>query len=395
MISTMGHASTRTGRWISVLVLMTLVAAPGIEGGIAAKRRKKGPETADWVPFRGNLQVSRTWRHAGGHGFPSVDFDLPTGGSIRVRAAGPGTVLAVVDDCPDIPRSGAGSDCNGGEGNFLEIVHPDGRRSRYLHLRKGSAVVSPGDHVCRGCPIARSGWSGAVMPPGPAGAHIHYEEIRQYRTVAPGPMFARHGRTRVRYPGKGGWRSAGSRQIRVRNTGFPTRTPAPRGSCDGFAATIAGTSNGEEIAGTSGPDIIFGGGGDDTIRGRDGEDRICGGDGNDLLVGGSGNDVLDGGAGFDVCHQGETTGAEPGHGGTAANCERPPFILTVQPSAGWMVESDPAGIACPGDCTEPYEEGTEVRLQATGVGSPSWSGCDTVSFSVCTITMWFDRTVRV
>lgn len=116
----------------------------------------------------------------------------------------------------------------------------------------------------------------------------------------------------------------------------PTSPPQPMEGgttkCQGQVATIAGTSNPEEIAGTYRPDVIVGLGGDDVIRARDGSDIVCGGggddtvyadwgadrvDGNagndtlngyygdDTLDGGAGSDSLSGGGGTDSCIQGE------------------------------------------------------------------------------------------
>lgn len=83
-------------------------------------------------------------------------------------------------------------------------------------------------------------------------------------------------------------------------------TAAPGVTCDGHAATIVGTSGGDDLNGTSGPDVINGLGGDDTIAGKGGRDRLCGGRGNDVIRGGakgasrhSGNDRLFGGSGKD------------------------------------------------------------------------------------------------
>lgn len=78
-------------------------------------------------------------------------------------------------------------------------------------------------------------------------------------------------------------------------------------TCDGKAATIAGTDAGETIVGTAGDDVIVGLGGRDTIRGLGGNDTVCAGDrnagvlsGNDLVYGGAGDDTLLGEGGNDT-----------------------------------------------------------------------------------------------
>jgi murein DD-endopeptidase MepM/ murein hydrolase activator NlpD len=142
-------------RALTLLLLTGTLAAP--ETSAASRMRSEDGPT--WVPLRGRTVLSRTWGHPGGHSFPSIDFEIPAGSSVSVYAAGSGTVISAFDDCPDTTAGGKHAECNGGQGNLVEIVHPDGRRSRYLHLRHGSVVVEEGEHICRGCPIGRSGWS--------------------------------------------------------------------------------------------------------------------------------------------------------------------------------------------------------------------------------------------
>jgi Ca2+-binding RTX toxin-like protein len=69
--------------------------------------------------------------------------------------------------------------------------------------------------------------------------------------------------------------------------------------CRGHAATIVGTSGGNEIDGTAGRDVILGRGGNDDIKARGGNDLVCAGRGADEMRGNRGNDRLIGGRGFD------------------------------------------------------------------------------------------------
>ena len=48
-------------------------------------------------------------------------------------------------------------------------------------------------------------------------------------------------------------------------------------TCNGFAATLAGTDGDDVLVGTDQPDVIVGLGGTDTIRGLRGDDTICAG----------------------------------------------------------------------------------------------------------------------
>jgi Ca2+-binding RTX toxin-like protein len=371
-----------------------MLAASGCAGVSTAEVPTNGRETADWAPFKGRVRVSRTWGHPEGHAFPAVDFQARVGGSIRVYAAGPGTVFASVGDCPDTTPSGQNVECNGGNGNLVDIIHPDGRRSRYLHLLEGSVVVEPGDHVCRGCPIGRSGWSGNVVPPGPAGAHLHYEELIGYTLVPPGRMLAQRGSEQVSYPQRGRtWQEVAEGHAMLVNTDFPSLGPRPRGSCFGWSPTLVGTRGGDTIRGTQGHDVILGGGGNDTIQGLDGEDRVCGGDGDDILIGGGHPDHVDGGPGADTCYQGDLGGVEDNGAGSVSSCESPWYTLTVT-SGGQVVTSQPDGISCPGDCTETYVTYTRVVLTVRPAAA-GWAGCDTSSALSCSVSMSRDRTVRI
>lgn len=54
--------------------------------------------------------------------------------------------------------------------NLVEITHPDGTRSRYLHLRRGSVRVSLGQAVAARQPLGEVGSSGCSTAP-----HLHFE----------------------------------------------------------------------------------------------------------------------------------------------------------------------------------------------------------------------------
>ncbi len=76
----------------------------------------------------------------------------------------------------------------------------------------------------------------------------------------------------------------------------------------------------------------------------------------------------------------------------------PTFTLSVsKPGAGsGTVTSSPAGINCGADCSEPYTSGTSVTLTAVAAGGSvfgSWSGCDSVSGTTCTVAMNAARAV--
>ena len=94
-----------------------------------------------------------------------------------------------------------------------------------------------------------------------------------------------------------------------------------------------------------------------------------------------------------------------GGGGAGTNPITPPppdasqFTLDVERlgSGGGVVSSQPAGIACGETCSAPYTEGVVVTLTAVPDENSlftSWSGCDEVTGTRCTVTMNEDRLVR-
>ncbi len=54
--------------------------------------------------------------------------------------------------------------------NLVRIDHPGGLRTTYLHLKKGSVTVKPGDRVTAGQTIGQVGSSGKSSDP-----HLHFE----------------------------------------------------------------------------------------------------------------------------------------------------------------------------------------------------------------------------
>lgn len=67
---------------------------------------------------------------------------------------------------------------NGGYGNMVEVEHANGVSTRYGHL--SAFLVSVGDRVEAGAPIARVGSTGRSTGP-----HLHYETLRGRETVNP------------------------------------------------------------------------------------------------------------------------------------------------------------------------------------------------------------------
>jgi hypothetical protein len=72
------------------------------------------------------------------------------------------------------------------------------------------------------------------------------------------------------------------------------------------------------------------------------------------------------------------------------------YTLTVNKSGTGSGTVTGTGINCGSDCTESYASGTSVTLTASslpGATFTSWSGCDSSSGNICTVTINQNRTV--
>ncbi|MBI3328176.1 MAG: HYR domain-containing protein, partial [Nitrospinae bacterium] len=68
------------------------------------------------------------------------------------------------------------------------------------------------------------------------------------------------------------------------------------------------------------------------------------------------------------------------------------FTLSVTVTGTGSVTSNPVGISCPGDCSEPYNSGTSVTLQVVVGSFQGWGGACTGNGS-CTVTMDANKSV--
>ena len=133
-----------------------------------------------------------------GAGFPScydghdgTDFLLDgaffamDNGSARVVAAEPGEVVAAVDGNYDRCHGDFDTgdvDCDGNpvRANNVVLRHPDGRETRYWHLKRDSVAVAVGDPVDCGDVLGLVGSSGYSTVP-----HLHFEVTVDGQTVDP------------------------------------------------------------------------------------------------------------------------------------------------------------------------------------------------------------------
>jgi len=117
---------------------------------------------ADSVSFPVLQAYGSSFSHRGADYF-ALDFRMPAG--TLVYAAREGRVLKT--------ESAHTASCFMAEcerfANFVEIRHPDGTIGKYYHLQAGSVLVTAGQYVRRGDPIARSGDTGYSTAP-----HLHF-----------------------------------------------------------------------------------------------------------------------------------------------------------------------------------------------------------------------------
>lgn len=97
----------------------------------------------------------------------AIDIGMPIGTAIR--AARGGSIAVVKDSYSDV----GGSVENRGQTNAIYVLHDDGTFGVYAHLRRGSALVRPGQRVQAGQILAQSGNSGYSTGP-----HLHFAILR-------------------------------------------------------------------------------------------------------------------------------------------------------------------------------------------------------------------------
>lgn len=120
------------------------------------------------------------------HSSPAIDFGMDPG--TPINATGHGIVEEIETTC-------VGTNfCRGGAGNFIAILHDDGRFSRYLHLDE--VFVAEGETVNVGDAIGTTGITGQTSAP-----HLHYDEQFPRGTRIPmGTLIACVDGEQVRYP---------------------------------------------------------------------------------------------------------------------------------------------------------------------------------------------------
>lgn len=110
-------------------------------------------------PFRLTQGPNGRYSHFGAKGRYAMDIAMPEGTPIIASRAG---VVIKTENS----QNGRGTHP---AGNFVRILHDDGTMGVYLHLMRGSVVVSEGQRVVYGTPLAKSGNTGNSTGP-----HLHF-----------------------------------------------------------------------------------------------------------------------------------------------------------------------------------------------------------------------------
>jgi murein DD-endopeptidase MepM/ murein hydrolase activator NlpD len=105
----------------------------------------------------GIYQKYPNWFAAPHHDYPALDIPVPEGTPVYAVTGGRVTASPVGGAC----------------GNGVSIAGDDGVEYTYCH--GAAALAPPGGRVEVGDLIMVSGFTGAVDPPGPGGAHLHLQ----------------------------------------------------------------------------------------------------------------------------------------------------------------------------------------------------------------------------
>jgi len=129
----------------------------------------------NWYPTAYKDQGGQDWNCGGIYynGHNGSDFG---GGGFPGMEAGR-DIVAAADGAVDYVNDGVADDCTsgncpggGGFGNYVKLLHADGKATYYGHMRTWSVTVSAGDTVTCGQKIGEMGSSGNSTGP-----HLHFE----------------------------------------------------------------------------------------------------------------------------------------------------------------------------------------------------------------------------
>ena len=198
--------------WLGVSLLSALSVSSASAG------------TPNWLPLRATAKVGCVKTNCGGyHGYWAIDLLDParTAGD-PVYSAGSGRVLGRGFFGSCLGDSGSAIRSRNARGNWVEIDHGGGVKTRYFHLN--SISVSPGQSVSTSTKIGTVGNTGASTCRAP---HLHFEKMQNGVKVDPGTLYACHGSKKVGYSS---WNASKDRLVRSDGVacGAPKPKPKPK-----------------------------------------------------------------------------------------------------------------------------------------------------------------------
>jgi len=103
-----------------------------------------------------SVGISKSFNESLSHYGIDLNGNTTEPGVVNVIAVKSGTVISVNTNC----TSNGSSNCGGGYGNYVLIMHSDGIYTMYAHLHQGTITVKVGDAVNQGQVIGKMGSSG-------------------------------------------------------------------------------------------------------------------------------------------------------------------------------------------------------------------------------------------
>jgi hypothetical protein len=178
--------------------------------------------TPKWLPLRAPANVGCVKDNCGGyHGYWAIDLLDParTAGD-GIYAAGSGRVagLGTYGRCLGDGPAAIGS--RNARGNWVEVDHGGGVRTRYFHLR--SITVRNGQVVKPTTKVGTMGNTGASTCRAP---HLHFEKTVNGVKTNPGTLYACHGNRKVRYSN---WNGSKGRSVRSNGVGCGAKSAKPK-----------------------------------------------------------------------------------------------------------------------------------------------------------------------
>jgi surface antigen len=178
-------------------------------------------DSTNWLPLRAPAKIGCVKDNCGGyHGYWAVDFLDParaTGDGIY--AAGSGRVVARGSYGFCLGDSRAAIRSRNARGNWVEVDHGGGVKTRYFHLK--SISVSIGQSVTTNTKIGTMGNTGASTCRAP---HLHFEKVVNGVKSNPGALYACHGSRKIGYSN---WNARKGKLVYSDGVGCGAPKPAP------------------------------------------------------------------------------------------------------------------------------------------------------------------------